>query len=109
MVLVCLGLQRGFVRVEQYATKQCKHVMAHNSHNSSVAFVALMYDGRLMATASSKGTLVRVFSTTDGSLLQEVLNFMLNSFCICSVIIYYIDSPLIVRIIECKPLVFRSF
>lgn len=83
MVLVCLGLQRGFVRVEQYATK----------HNSSVAFVALMYDGRLMATASSKGTLVRVFSTTEGSLLQEVLNFMLymlNSFCICSVI-YILD------------------
>lgn len=74
MVLVCLGLQRGFVRVEQYATKQCKHVMAHNS---SVAFVALMHDGRLMATASSKGTLIRMFSTTDGLLLREVLNFML--------------------------------
>ncbi|XP_057778166.1 autophagy-related protein 18a-like [Salvia miltiorrhiza] len=69
MVLVCLGLQRGCVRVEQYATAKCNHVMAHNS---SVAFVALMDDGRLMATASSKGTLVRVFTTMDGSLLKEL-------------------------------------
>ncbi|KAJ1377636.1 WD40/YVTN repeat-like-containing domain superfamily [Sesbania bispinosa] len=29
-------------------------------------------DGRLLATASSKGTLVRVYNTLDGSLLQEV-------------------------------------
>lgn len=70
MVLACLGLERGYVRVELYATKKCKHVMVHNS---SVAFVALMNDGSLMATASSKGTLVRVFRTADGSLLQEVL------------------------------------
>lgn len=70
MVLVCLGSQCGYVRVEHYATKKCKHVLAHNS---SVAFVALMDDGRLMATASCKGTLIRVFRTTDGSLLQEVV------------------------------------
>ncbi|KAH6805804.1 Transducin/WD40 repeat-like superfamily protein [Perilla frutescens var. frutescens] len=68
-VLVCLGLQRGYVRVERYGTWKCKHIMAHNS---GVAFIALMNDGKLMATASSRGTLVRVFSTMDGSLLKEL-------------------------------------
>lgn len=81
MVLVCLGLQKGHVRVEHYALKRSKHIMAHGS---SVAFVALTNDGKLLATASSKGTLVRVFNSLDGSLLQEVnfsasLVFRLNS------------------------------
>ncbi|XP_047961472.1 autophagy-related protein 18a-like [Salvia hispanica] len=69
MVLVCLGEQRGFVRVVQYATNKSTHVMAHSS---SIACVALMDDGMLMATASTKGTLIRVFRTMDGSLLKEL-------------------------------------
>ncbi|KAL1549588.1 autophagy-related protein 18a-like [Salvia divinorum] len=69
MVLLCLGEVRGFVRVIQYATNKSTHVMAHTS---SIACVALMDDGMLMATASTKGTLIRVFRTTDGSLLKEL-------------------------------------
>ncbi|KAF5945968.1 hypothetical protein HYC85_016196 [Camellia sinensis] len=69
MVLVCPGLQKGQVRVEHYASKRTKFVMAHDSR---IACFALTHDGRLLATASSKGTLVRIFNTLDGSLLQEV-------------------------------------
>ncbi|KAK7269355.1 hypothetical protein RIF29_22080 [Crotalaria pallida] len=69
MVLVCPGLQKGQVRVEHYASKRTKFIMAHDSR---IACFALTQDGRLLATASSKGTLVRVFNTMDGSLLQEV-------------------------------------
>ncbi|KAF7817912.1 autophagy-related protein 18a [Senna tora] len=69
MVLVCPGLQKGQVRIEHYASKRTKFIMAHDSR---IACFALTQDGRLLATASSKGTLVRVFNTTDGSLLQEV-------------------------------------
>lgn len=100
MVLVCPGLQKGQVRrlapsqvnyklvtlirlraddwciiyplqvrVEHYASKRTKFIMAHGSR---IAAFALSQDGRLLATASSKGTLVRVFNTLDGSLLQEV-------------------------------------
>ncbi|CAL5400566.1 unnamed protein product [Camellia sinensis] len=68
MVLVCPGLQKGQVRVEHYASKRTKFVMAHDSR---IACFALTHDGRLLATASSKGTLVRIFNTLDGSLLQE--------------------------------------
>ncbi|XP_047323175.1 autophagy-related protein 18a-like [Impatiens glandulifera] len=69
MVLVCPGLQKGQVRIEHYATKRTKFFMAHNSR---IACFALTNDGRLLATASSKGTLVRIFNALDGTLLQEV-------------------------------------
>ncbi|CAL0316567.1 unnamed protein product [Lupinus luteus] len=69
MVLACPGLQKGQVRVEHYALKKTKFIMAHDSR---IVCLALTQDGRLLATASSKGTLVRVFNTLDGSLLQEV-------------------------------------
>lgn len=70
MVLVSLGEQRGFVRVVQYASNKSTHVMAHSS---SIACVALTDDGMLLATASTKGKLIRVFRAADGSLLKEVL------------------------------------
>ena len=41
------------------------------THGSTLACLALPC-GRLLATASSMGTLVRVFSTDDGIKLQEV-------------------------------------
>ncbi|GAU29354.1 hypothetical protein TSUD_31590 [Trifolium subterraneum] len=69
MVLACPGLQKGQVRVEHYASKRTKFIMAHDSR---IASFAITQDGRLLATASSKGTLVRIFNTLDGSLLQEV-------------------------------------
>ena len=70
MVLVCPGLQKGQVRIEHYASKRTKFVMAHDSR---IACFALTQDGGLLATASSKGTLVRVFNTVDGTLRQEVV------------------------------------
>lgn len=69
MVLVCLGLRKGEVRIEHYGLRKTKFIAAHDS---SIACCALTNDGRLLATASTKGTLVRVFNTLDGSLLQEV-------------------------------------
>ena len=58
------------MRVERYASGRTKYIMAHDS---TIACLGLTKDGRLLATASSKGTLVRIFNTMDGSLLQEVL------------------------------------
>ncbi|KAK6915588.1 WD40 repeat [Dillenia turbinata] len=69
VVLVCLGLLKGQVRVEHYGSKRTKFIMAHDSR---IACFALSQDGRWLATASSKGTLIRIFNTLDGSLLQEV-------------------------------------
>ncbi|CAH9075948.1 unnamed protein product [Cuscuta epithymum] len=69
MVLVCPGLKKGQLRIEHYASKRTKFIEAHASTISSFA---LTNDGKLLASASSKGTLVRVFNTLDGSLLQEL-------------------------------------
>ncbi|XP_058082586.1 autophagy-related protein 18a [Magnolia sinica] len=69
LVLVCPGLQKGQVRVEHYGSKRTKFIMAHDSR---IACFALTQDGQLLATSSTKGTLVRVFNTVDGTLLQEV-------------------------------------
>ncbi|THU55311.1 hypothetical protein C4D60_Mb11t05250 [Musa balbisiana] len=70
LVLVCPGGQKGQVRVEHYGARRTKFIMAHDSR---IACFALSQDGRLIATASTKGTLVRIFSTVDGTLLQESL------------------------------------
>ncbi|XP_042518316.1 autophagy-related protein 18a-like [Macadamia integrifolia] len=69
LVLVCPGLQKGQVRVEHYASKRTKFITAHDSR---IACFALTQDGKLLATASTKGTLVRIYNTLDGTLLQEV-------------------------------------
>lgn len=70
MVMACPGLLKGQVRVEDYGTKKSKYITAHASR---IASIAMTLDGRFVATASSKGTLIRVFNTMDGSLLQEVI------------------------------------
>lgn len=40
------------------------------AHTTALACIALSLDGKLLATASERGTLVRVFSTADGSKVQ---------------------------------------
>ena len=57
----------GQVRVELYDVRRTKFIQAHTS---ALACIALSQDGRLLATASERGTLVRVHSTHDGSKLQ---------------------------------------
>lgn len=73
-VLVCPGLQKGHVRVEHHASNRTKVIEAHSS---TLACLALTSDGQLLATASTKGTLVRVFNTVDGTLLREVCGVLL--------------------------------
>uniref|UniRef100_A0ACD5VNM1 Uncharacterized protein n=2 Tax=Avena sativa TaxID=4498 RepID=A0ACD5VNM1_AVESA len=68
-VLACPGLRQGHVRVEHFGLNLTKMIPAHDSH---IACMALTMDGLLLATASMKGTLIRIFNTMDGSLLQEV-------------------------------------
>ncbi|CAN4128259.1 unnamed protein product [Withania somnifera] len=53
LILVCPGLQKGQVRLERYAPKRSKFIVAHDS---VLACFALTREGNLLATASSKGT-----------------------------------------------------
>ncbi|GAU42584.1 hypothetical protein TSUD_303010 [Trifolium subterraneum] len=65
----CIGRHKGQVRVEHFGLNVTKSI---NAHDSQIACFTLTADGLLLATASLKGTLIRIFNTMDGSLLQEV-------------------------------------
>jgi WD40 repeat protein len=41
-------------------------------HESNIAFLTLNLEGSLLATASDKGTLIRIFKTNDGEFLHEL-------------------------------------
>lgn len=69
VVLACPSLIKGQVRLDLHGTKKPKFISAHDSN---LACLVLTLDGGLLATASSKGTLIRVFNTLDGTLLREV-------------------------------------
>ncbi|KAK9846636.1 hypothetical protein WJX81_008098 [Elliptochloris bilobata] len=68
-VLACPGLHCGQVRVELYDVRRTRFIQAHAA---ALACLTLSQDGRLLATASERGTLVRIHSTADGSKLQEL-------------------------------------
>jgi len=68
-VLACPGVNRGHVRVELYDARKSTIVAAHES---DLCRLALNADGSLVATASDKGTLVRVFDTRTGAQVREL-------------------------------------
>jgi WD40 repeat protein len=69
IVLAIPGTQVGHVRVELYDIKKTTHIAAHET---ALACIALSFDGTRLATASEKGTLIRVFDTKTGKLLHEL-------------------------------------
>ncbi|KAF8102054.1 hypothetical protein N665_0201s0343 [Sinapis alba] len=68
-VLACPGVRRGEVRVEHFGLNMVQII---NAHDSNIACMTMTLDGLLLATASTKGTLIRIFNTMDGTRLQEV-------------------------------------
>ena len=61
--------KKGQVRIKNYEKGSVFYIKAHENN---IAYIALSYDGSLIATASEQGTLIRIFNTEDGNLLQEV-------------------------------------
>lgn len=79
-VVACLGMQLGQVLLVFYphgfgesptitAREQTTVIQAHDS---SIAAMSLDAEGTLLATASEKGTIVRIFDAVTGSRLQEL-------------------------------------
>ncbi|XP_050917616.1 autophagy-related protein 18a isoform X3 [Lathyrus oleraceus] len=69
LVLACPGLHKGQIRIEHFSQKRTKFISAHDSR---IACFALTLDGQFIATASTKGTLIRIYDAELGTLLQEV-------------------------------------
>jgi WD40 repeat protein len=63
-VLATPDKQKGHVKLTVYE-KNNSFVIA--AHQSSLSCLALNFAGTLLATASDKGTLIRLFSTEDGA------------------------------------------
>nr|CCA25003.1 conserved hypothetical protein [Albugo laibachii Nc14] len=68
-VLACPGVSRGTVRIELYDARKTTLITAHEAELSQIC---LNLDGTRLATASDKGTLIRVFDTQNGQILQEL-------------------------------------
>jgi len=71
-VLVCPGSEPGHVHVELYESDGKRTPHNFEAHENNLACLALNLEGSLVATASEKGTLIRVFSTANGQKLREV-------------------------------------
>jgi len=61
--------KKGQVRIKNYEKSSVFYI---NAHENNIAYIVLSFDGSLLATASEKGTLIRIFNTENGNLLQEV-------------------------------------
>ncbi|EPS69495.1 hypothetical protein M569_05271 [Genlisea aurea] len=69
MVVACLGLRKGHVRLAVLESKSDSVVPAHDS---TIAAIGLTHSGHTLATASSKGTVIRIFKVADGSVIHEL-------------------------------------
>lgn len=69
MVLAVPGAKPGEVAIERYSDKASTTIVAHTS---TIAQLGLSADGALLATASEKGTLVRVWNVQTGQMIKEL-------------------------------------
>ena len=60
----------GYVKIKKYNNKI--NIPNINAHDSKITFLTLSNEGNLLATSSEKGTLIRIFSTFNGEMIQEL-------------------------------------
>lgn len=76
VVMCCLGLQRGTVRIERFFPSKSSSVFA--AHDSQVMGLAISGNGLHVATVSETGTLIRVHAVGEESpLLFEIRRYNL--------------------------------
>jgi hypothetical protein len=60
----------GYVKVKNYDSPL--NVPTINAHDNNVSFITINHEGTLLSTSSEKGTLIRIFSVSNGELIQEL-------------------------------------
>ena len=63
--------EKGMVGIKIYTDEKPK-VARITAHESDIACMTISRDGSILATASDKGTLIRLFRISEGVLIQEV-------------------------------------
>ncbi len=76
LVLACPSTLRGQVRVELYGLRRTTFV---NAHESALGALTLSVDGSLLATASERGTVIRLFDTRGIAIGGGCVGSNLNS------------------------------
>jgi WD40 repeat protein len=71
MILACLGDRPGEVRIYIAEGQELNGPTHFIAHENAISCMALNTDGSRLATASERGTLVRVFDTDNGQKLHE--------------------------------------
>lgn len=66
-VLICPDKDQGKIKVSFYDNSS-----TIEAHDGAIACLALSFDGSTIASASEKGTLIRIFNSNTGAKLQEV-------------------------------------
>lgn len=67
--IICFPHQtKGYIKVKNYDNS---NTILLNCHRSDIACLELSYDGKILATASTKGNVIRVFRTSDGMMLNK--------------------------------------
>ena len=60
--------KKGYVSIKNYKNNKC---FPQYVHEDDISYMAMDYYGLLLATSNEKGTLIRIHSCKDGTLLQE--------------------------------------
>jgi WD40 repeat protein len=68
IIIALPDINKGTVLIDNITNHSTISIQAHKN---SLAFISLNYDGKLLATASDKGTLIRLWNTITGDLIKE--------------------------------------
>ena len=70
LVLAFPYISCGFVKIKHY-NKEI-NVPNINAHDTEISYLTLNPEGNLLATSSQRGTIIRIFNTLNGELIQEL-------------------------------------
>jgi len=71
IVMACLGEKSGEVKVFSWKNKEVSEPILFPAHENAITQLTLNRDGSKLATASERGTLIRIFDTSTGERLKE--------------------------------------
>lgn len=70
LVIAFPFMHSGYVKLKNYNNPL--NVPTINAHDGNLSYIAINPEGTLLATSSTKGTLIRIFCTHNGELIQEL-------------------------------------